>query len=169
MRFKRIELLVGVVVILFGVLALLANLGIIDRSVIGAVVLWMIALGFLFIYLKYNQHWWAIIPAGVFITIGTMVFVDALDLLSHRFRGVVFFLGIGFTFFSVWSQSSPDIQLQWARFPAMACLVISFFLFLKAMPSLGTDLFIPVILVTAGLYFVIKSIRTFQRRESEKS
>jgi hypothetical protein len=169
MHYRRIELIIGILIIFFGVLALLANLNVIDKNVIVAVILWIIAIGFLFIYLKFNQHWWAIIPAGVFFTIGTMVFIDALYLLRHNMRGVVFFLGISFTFFSVWSQSSPAIQLRWARYPAMACLTVAFFLFLEATPSLGVKLFIPVILLSTGVYIVVRSLRTFYHKESENS
>jgi hypothetical protein len=213
MQYRRNELMVGIFIVLFGTISLLANLRIIDNSnalagfvlflagafffykthknqpnrwwaslcftfclcmsfamlvkfiwnypddLFGAVLLWISAILFLTIFIKNNRQWWAIIPAGICFTLGMIVVINVFNFLNDSMTGAIFFLGVSCTFFSVWIQSDSLNRLGWARYPAIGCLLIAVFIFLSAVPALGSGLFLPFMLVLAGAYVIVRSLR----------
>ena len=62
----------------------------------GAILLGGIGLSFFFLYLVDHQNWWAVIPAGIMISIGIAAGIE--QTYGDRFGLGIFFLGMGLTF-----------------------------------------------------------------------
>lgn len=119
----------------------------------GVIVLGGIGLAFLLVYLANRENWWAIIPAGVMLTLSAVV------LLSEYFTGIevggIFFLGLGLTFAVVAILPTQHGQMKWAFIPAGVLLVMGL-LITAAMSPLINYLW-PVALILAGLLLVFRS------------
>ena len=95
---------------------------------VGAMFLGMIGLAFWIVYLTNHDHWWAIIPGGVMLTLAA---VSAVAPFAGGFAtGGLFFLGMGLTFALVGVIPTPQGRMTWAFIPAavmgiMGLLVIA--------------------------------------------
>lgn len=121
----------------------------------GSVFLWSIAVAFWCVFLVERSNWWAIIPAGVMTTIGTMPLVAAR--LPGTATGAVFFLGLGLTFGILYlTRGRYGSATAWAIFPAVACLGMALIL-----GVLGPmERFWPVVfLIVPGLYLLYNALR----------
>jgi hypothetical protein len=87
-----------------------------NDGVMGAIVLGSIGLCFLIIYFIKRPFWWAVIPAGVLLTLATVVLFEPID--SDSITGGIFFLGLGLTFSVVALLPSPEGKMSWAWIPA---------------------------------------------------
>jgi len=120
----------------------------------GTLVLGGIALAFLTIYLFDHNHWWAIIPGGVMLTLSVFV------LLEEVFRGFggagVFFLGLGFTFVAVALLPTPQGRMTWAWIPAGILLAIGVIVAAASEALLGYVG--PIALILAGVYFILRGL-----------
>ncbi|MBN2410342.1 hypothetical protein JXQ31_01545 [candidate division KSB1 bacterium] len=141
---------------LFGVALIFKNFYFFRDDLIGITIFWCAALVFGYIFYRDKKKWWAVIPSGGFFTLGTVVFLDVLDLVRSGFDGVVFFLGTGLTFLYLWTLANNVNKLKWAIYPAVACLLLSVFLFVETTTRHGFDLLISIILICIGLYFIIR-------------
>ena len=88
----------------------------------GLVVLGGIGFSFVLIYLVNRDFWWAVIPAGVLITLGVVSVLDSGGFGIDT--GGIFFVGIGLTFLVVALLPGYRDQLKWAYFPALATLIV---------------------------------------------
>ena len=85
MKRLNANLLLGVLLIAAGALFLLQNMGYLQNfsNVIWFVVFLAAGIGFLFVFTTHRAHWWALIPAFVFIglsgTIGLSAFAPRLE------------------------------------------------------------------------------------------
>jgi len=109
--------IVGFVLVIIGSLLLLANFEVINidwKVVLGS----GIALGGLSlfaIYLLDHKHWWAIIPALVIITLGTLILLETFGSdIRNRFEPLVIF---GFTGLAFWMIYINDNKHWWAIIP----------------------------------------------------
>src|SRR5690554_2457365 len=82
----------------------------------GAWFLGITGLGFLTVYREDARRWWAVIPAGTFLTLAAVVMAE----MSWRWvnAGTVFFLGMAATFLSLYVL--PRHAQSWAIIPAVA-------------------------------------------------
>ena len=115
-------------------------------------------LTFIFIYVKQKNQWWAIIPGGVFITIACMAFIEDFRLLDAEFRMFTFFLGIGLTFGFLYLIRDEENKLQWAKYPAVCLLILSFLNLFLIEGSLFADLLFPISLILVGGIILIKAL-----------
>ncbi|MBN2549964.1 MAG: hypothetical protein JXB15_12450 [Anaerolineales bacterium] len=119
----------------------------------GLFVLGSLGLSFLVIYLFDRQHWWALIPGGVLLTLG---FVDLVEsLLPGVETGGVFFLGLGITFGLVALLPTSQGQMKWAWIPA-AVLTGMGLLMIAAVENLMAYM-IPIILIGVGIVIILRS------------
>ena len=81
----------------------------------GALFLGCIGVAFWLVYLRKQEQWWAIIPGGVLITLAAVTALDNIFGWSE----VVFFLGLGITFFLVALLPNQGQDTRWAYIPAV--------------------------------------------------
>jgi hypothetical protein len=86
----------------------------IDGELIGAIIMFAIALPFVVVYVRNREHWWALIPAGVMGMVGLIVLLSGSQGADELIGGV-FMIGLGLVFFFV-SRSRRDNW--WALIPA---------------------------------------------------
>ena len=119
----------------------------------GLIFLGILGLAFLLVYITHPGNWWAIIPAGVLITLGGISVLDVADWL----QGGLLFLGLALTFGLVYILPKPAGKLKWALYPAAILLVISIAVFLGVENLIN---FVwPAALLVAGGYVVYRALR----------
>jgi hypothetical protein len=120
----------------------------------GTIILGGIGLAFLLVYLANHENWWALIPMGVMMTLAG---VTLLDEIARFDTGGIFFIGLGLTFALVALLPSERAQMRWAWIPAGVLLVMGLFISAKAASLIG---YIgPVVLILAGLFFILRAAR----------
>jgi hypothetical protein len=99
-------------------------------DVIGAAIMFVIAIPFLIVYLRDHSRWWALIPAFVMASIGVLIL---LTLFFGDWAGAFVPIAISLPFFYVYFTNP---QRWWALIPAgvMASIGVNAFL---SMPALG--------------------------------
>jgi len=81
----------------------------------GSLFLGSIGLGFATVYAMNREHWWAIIPGGVLLTLAV---VAGMDQVAGGDNGGLFFLGLAATFALVALAPTPKGRMTWAWIPA---------------------------------------------------
>jgi len=113
-----------------------------------------IGLAFLWVYFADTSRWWAIIPAGVMLTLGT---ISVLDEVSGVDNGGILFLGLGLTFILLTILPGGSSR-SWALIPGVILLVFGAIL---GTPFSGfTQYLWPAILIILGGYFIVRFFRS---------
>jgi hypothetical protein len=147
-------LIPGMVLLSVSVLIILNTIFPGDTGALGGViVLGGIGLAFLLIYLTNRENWWAIIPAGVMLTLSVVVLLG--EVISGFEVGGIFFLGLGLTFAVVAVLPTPHGQMKWAFIPAG--IMIAMGLLITAALSPLINYIWPVALILAGLLLVFRA------------
>jgi hypothetical protein len=147
-------LIPGIVLLSVGALIILNVLFPGDTGALGGViVLGGIGLAFLLVYLTNREHWWAIIPAGVMLTLSVVVLLG--EVITGFEVGGIFFLGLGLTFAVVAILPTPHGQMKWAFIPA-GVLIFMGLLITAALSPLINYIW-PVALILAGLFLVFRA------------
>jgi hypothetical protein len=139
---------------LIGLDALLPSWG---DDIGGTLFLASVSLPFWIIYLRFRgDFWWALIPAGVMLTValiaGVEAFVPGMDL-----GGTLLFFGMGLTFFLIGVISTPAGQMRWAYIPA-AILTLMGFIVLAIEFESGA-VFAASALILVGVYQIYRALR----------
>jgi hypothetical protein len=119
----------------------------------GAVFLGFIALAFIVIYVSHYDHWWAIIPGGVLMTLAGVTLLPD----NHVLSGGVFFLGMALTFGLVYILPKPSGKLTWALYPAGILFLIGIAVTLGATDLL--NYIWPLALLVAGIFVLYQALR----------
>ena len=117
-----------------------------------------IGLPFLVAYIVSRKAWWAVIPAGVMFSIGLMIILIGIfgSTASIGSIGVgVMFLGYAATFGLLWLRRDLH-PADWAKYPAVAMVVLAIFMFFSA-ASLNYAW--PIILIAGGLLLLYFGFR----------
>ena len=117
----------------------------------GALFLGCIGVAFWLVYLRKQEQWWAIIPGGVLITLAAVTALDNIFGWSE----VVFFLGLGITFFLVALLPNQGQDTRWAYIPAVIMSVLAITLFAPLKTAML--IFWPIVLVGLGIYILIRN------------
>jgi hypothetical protein len=128
-------------------------------EIMGVVILGGFGLSFFIVYLLQRLHWWAIIPAGVLITLAIVAGMDAADL--GPISGAVFFAGLGLTFALVALLPNKSGRMTWAWIPGGILLFMAV-LIVAGIGSVFNYIW-PAVLIVVGLFFLY---RTFITRKS---
>jgi hypothetical protein len=123
----------------------------------GSIFLGAIALSFLTILLMKRDQWWPMIPAGV---LATLAIVAGLGNIVQNLGGVVFFLGLGFTFFMIplWPSGKKE---KWAYIPGGIMLALGLMIAMFSGMLLQTWLgwVIGVAFLFGGAFMIFRSAR----------
>jgi len=126
----------------------------------GALFLGGVGLGFWVIYFVNREHWWAVIPGGVLLTLALVAGLSSM--LEGTEVGGVFFLGLGLTFGLLSFLPTPQGRMKWALIPAAVLLVMG--LLITAAFASALNYLWPVALILIGLYLIF---RTFGFRQGQ--
>jgi hypothetical protein len=123
----------------------------------GSLFLGSIALAFWMIYLSNPEHWWAVIPGGVLLTLAV---VSGLSPVVEGIEtGGILFFGLGLTFALLAFLPTPEGRLTWSIIPAIVFLIVG--VFMTAAATQLINYVWPVLLILGGLYLLF---RTFGSR-----
>jgi hypothetical protein len=120
----------------------------------GPVVLAGISLGFWLVYLRTPGNWWAIIPAGVMLTVASMTLISTASGLE---TAGIFFIGLGLTFALVALLPGASLRMGWPWIPAGILLLMGF-LFISSASKLAS-LVLPGAMILGGLVMVFRAFR----------
>jgi len=154
-------LLPGVILLALGVMIALDDLApALSGAVTGAFFLGSISLAFWLVYLTNRSQWWAVIPAGVLLT---LAFIAGLEgLFREADLGGLFFVGIGLTFALLGLLPNQGINLRWAFIPAG---ILILFGLLISTASAGLINYVwPVLFILAGLFLLLRNF-IYRRNE----
>jgi hypothetical protein len=120
----------------------------------GPMVLAGISLGFWLVYLRTPGNWWAIIPAGVMLTVASMTLISSESGLE---TAGIFFIGLGLTFALVALLPGASLRMGWPWIPAGILLLMGF-LFISSASKLAS-LVLPGAMILGGLVLVFRAFR----------
>ena len=121
----------------------------------GALFLGGISMGFFAVELTDRTRWWALIPAGVLLTLALIAGLSAY--WNGPEVGWVLFLGLALTFGLVAIVPTPHGYMRWALFPAGVMLAMA--LLGLAFTSEVVSIFWPAALILAGLLLAARALR----------
>lgn len=144
------------------VLLSVAGIGALDQLAPGAGETWSgplflgsIGLAFWVIYFVNPEHWWAVIPGGVLLTLALVAGLSPV--LQGVEMGGIFFLGLGLTFALLALLPTPEGRLTWSVIPAVVLLAMGA-LITAAAAELINYLW-PTLLILGGLYLLYRTFR----------
>ena len=118
----------------------------------GTLFLGGIGLGFWVVYFVKREHWWAVIPGGVMLTVALVAGLSSV--VEGVATGGVLFLGIGLTFGLLSIVPTPQGRIKWALVPAAVLLVMGLLMTAAATPLIKLW---PAALILAGLYSLFRA------------
>lgn len=122
-------------------------------NVAGAIVLGGIAAGFIWIYYRHRENWWALIPGGVMTTLATMVLIFGDS--GRPEAGSFFLMGMAATFAVVYALPvTPKSRVTWAIFPAIGLFALSCVSFAATAPAGG--FVVPLAMIAVGVFLVYR-------------
>jgi len=151
---KRYEprLIIGVLLVLWGLVALLGTMGIISNAggIFWGTIWGVVGLYFLYVLVKdTTQNWWAAIPGFIFVGWAVSSFLPhSLDSLS----GLFFLGGISLAF---WWVYFTDKNRWWAIIPAGVLLTLGVVSILDNVPVFNTG---GLFFLGLGLTFVLVAV-----------
>lgn len=120
----------------------------------GIFVLGSIGISFLLVYLLDRQHWWALIPAGVMVTLCLLILLQTL--FPDFDLGGFFLLGLGVTFGILALIPTPHGQMKWAWIPAGILFGLGIFVYSLTENFLG--IVGPLVLIALGGFFIVRTL-----------
>jgi hypothetical protein len=123
----------------------------------GAFFLGSISLAFWLVYLTNRSQWWAVIPAGVLLTLAIVAGLE--ELFPNAEMGGVFFVGLGLTFALLGLLPNQGVNLRWAFIPAG--ILILFGLLISTAEFGLINYAWPILFILAGMFLLL---RTFMLR-----
>jgi hypothetical protein len=120
----------------------------------GMVFLLGIGASFWVIYFVNREHWWAVIPGGVLITLALVTGLSSV--FEGAEMGGVFFLGLALTFGLLSFLQTPEGRMKWALIPAAVMFAMG-----VVTTAAATEIFKyvwPAVLVLAGVYLIFRAL-----------
>jgi hypothetical protein len=145
--------LIGGIIILIGILALLANLGVLDgiQELVGSIFFFVVAYLFFNVYKKQKANWWALIPATFCAALGIIILLENFSSLGDEWSGTILFWSgaLIFGFFYV-----KDNKKWWAVIPAGTLFTLGAIVLIDEYNWLNNGLEGSVLFLGLGLTFI---------------
>jgi len=124
-----------------------------------------VGLTFLAVFLTRRNHWWALLPAGIFIGLGSWAELGSrFGLIGWHPVSVVFCLGI--SFLVVYLYSVQKRRMRWSLLTGVIVVAVSFFYLLVILLSRWSMLW-PVVLLLAGVLLPLWLVLAERGRRGE--
>ncbi|KQQ82745.1 hypothetical protein [Arthrobacter sp. Leaf137] len=166
MKSANASIIAGIVLMMLGVLLMLDRVGVLESGAIVAPLVFAAAGAlFLSVFVRRREHWWAIIPAGVMLTLAVIV------ALPPAFQGTpvaaVLFLGLAATFGvlalvpvrpadGIGTGTSGGGHLRWPLIPAGVLAVLGVIMAVQSSELLiPLDFAVPAVMIAAGIALVV--------------
>jgi hypothetical protein len=121
----------------------------------GSIFLGALSVAFWLVYVRTRENWWAVIPAGVLLTLAVVAGVD--QVLPRAEPAGLFFMGLALTFALVYLLPTSGGQMTWALIPAGVLFVIGVIVVMATSSVLG---FVwPAALILVGIFLVYRAVR----------
>jgi uncharacterized membrane protein HdeD (DUF308 family) len=122
----------------------------------GAFVLGGIGVSFAWVYFNDRRNWWAIIPAGVMLTLVAVTVLG--DLVTGTGTAGILFIGMGITFAVLAMVNTPAGPLRWAWIPAGVLFVMGL-VFIATAGQFAVYI-LPAALILGGLVLLVRVVMT---------
>jgi len=136
-----------------GLLALLSGTRL-GGAFFGWLLFWGFGLAFAVLFLKQPSRWWAIIPSGVFFSLGWLALLQATHWAGGSAQAFVFFLGLAATFGFLFLIRNEQNKLHWAKYPSIVLLLISILCLFSALSWGGLVTIFSIMMIAIGLYLL---------------
>lgn len=162
------KLICGLIGLFVGFVIFLEHSRIVTDDYLGGVILWLLAGGFLTVYMRNSKLWWAVIPGGILLTLGAMVMLEETFWRFRYYSESFFFLGAALTFAYLYKIRTPENKLNWAKWPAMVAVAICGITLLDEWFYYFNleDYIAPAVLIAIGLFLIG---RNFSSRQSNNN
>ena len=121
----------------------------------GPIFLGALGASFLVVYSVRPRFWWAIIPGGVLLSVAVVAFLDQVNVPFDT--GAIVLIGMGATFLALTLVRAESGRLWWAAIPGCVLTLIGV-LILGESVAIMSYLW-PALLILAGAFFVLRSVR----------
>ncbi len=129
-----------------------------DNDAVAVGVMLLFGLPFFIVYFWSKSNWWALIPAGVFTSIGAVVLLSLIVPEGRPWLEAVasglLLLGFGITFGALWLRRASQ-PTDWAKYPAAGLLAASLVAFVLGK---NFESFWAVALIVVGVMLVLASL-----------
>lgn len=118
----------------------------------------VLSLGFWAIYLRDRRHWWALIPAGILLTLSIVTALAGT--VSSAGTGVAFLLGAALTFVLVAVLPGGASQRWWAWIPAGVLALAAVAVLASAAEWFAlVNVLWPIAVIAAGAFLIGRALR----------
>ncbi len=124
-----------------------------EEAIGGPLFLIALSASFWIVYLVHREHWWAVIPGGVLLSVAV---VAALENVETGFdTGGIVLLGIGLTFLLLSMVPTDEERMRWPLIPGGILLIIGIVVMAEEVAVL--QYVWPAALILGGLYLVLRN------------
>lgn len=95
--------------------------------------------------------------AGFCFTMGMILILKSYSLVNREYLGLIFFLGLGLTFFYLWSLRA-DQPLKWALGPAVGFSLLGVYAWLDQINVVDEKFFFAVVLLLLGGLLIAREV-----------
>jgi len=115
-----------------------------------------IGLSFALIYMIDRLNWWALIPAGLIVSLGVIRILEQIS--PETETGGILFFGLGITFLLLFAFPTRYGRLNWSLIPGVASVGIGFLLNYGSSGNVFSYIG-PGLLILSGLFILFFAIR----------
>ncbi len=155
---RKYPLLLAIFFFITGFFIILDTYIYIPDNLIFTIFFWIISAVFIAIYVHNNKQWWAILPGGIFIILGSIVALNAFRLLEGNILWFVFLSGISLIFWFLFFIKDEVNKFGWTIYPAFILTIFSFFILSLFWNNQVGDVLFPISIIICGAYLIIKNI-----------
>jgi hypothetical protein len=152
-------LILAAIAMFVGLAILIDETRIVKDDVIGALFFLGAAALFVYGYFRDRQKWGLLLTAGILVTLGAIVLIEAIRFFDNDLAAGTFFLGLGLTFGLLYLIRNENNRLEWTKVPAVVLIIFAGFVYVNTSDFFLANLVLPLALILLGGYLVYSSIQ----------